>query len=461
MKSKLLVTSSTGLTTRVIPLEPLHESVARYDYAYGNARDLVSEGPNFALLETSGATVWRKLGPASLTQDPPYHNGVKLNPDLRLLRALAVECVSTAPSDPKRWTGEAEFAATLGYIADAGQPNANQTAAAALLTAWAPDAVLSVGDFTYNAAASGGAGLNADTAVFNAFIAAQKLWVAMGNHEWDVAGIMALLAAKFPYLTSFAAGTSYYDQLITDGDGVKLAHVVMLDGGKTSDWTDIGAGLTGGIHPGSTQWNWMLGRINTHYDAQWRIACVHWPCTTGVAENTIMEEVAALARSGHFDLILTGHTHGNEEEWIHGVPVLNISTASRALRRSTDTLRGALADARIEWRDNSRHCITRLNLTGRALTWEVYDLADSAAPIRTRSIAPRPPAPLGALRVQMLNGPGITKWDCDLAAGDSQRCLWPQGMPFTHAAALLQISGSLATPFVPRHTRCQAVAVGF
>lgn len=463
MNSKLLATTQPGLTARVVPLSPLHDNAARIELP-ANVQELIGEGANYGVIESTGGSTL-VLGAASLTQDPPYHNGSKPNPDLRILRALAVECVSTAPAGPVAWMGDPAMSRTIGYIADAGQPNAHQTATAALLTSWAPDEVVTVGDFSYNVATGGSGGLNADLAAFAPFIAASKLFPVLGNHEWDAAGIMALLDAKFPYVTAFP-GASYYDKLITDENSVPFAHLMFLDGGRKSDWTAIGAGATGGAGPGSSQWNWMMDQIADadHYGARWRIACIHWPMTTGVNEPTIMPELVALARSGHFDLILTGHTHSNEELVIHGVPVLNISTASQPLRTATDTLRGALGDARAVWKDSTRHCVTRLQFTPQSLTWEVYDLADSTSPIRSRSITPRTLKPIGALRVYLQDGvTGVStsvKCDVDMQAGDSLVLKWPQGLPLTGNAAFLQISASGTAPY-PQHTYLRAVAVGF
>ncbi len=461
MNAKLLATCAPGLTARIHPLARLHDEAARIELP-ANVRELIGEGANYGIVETNGSGVNLRLGPSSLTLDPPYHNGSKPNPDLRILRALAVECISTAPPGPEAWTGDPNFSRTIGYIADAGLPGANQTAAAALLTVWDPNEVFTVGDFSYNVAGGGSGGLNSDLAAFAAFIAASKLFPAIGNHEWDAAGIMALLDAKFPYVTAFP-GTSYYDKLITDEDGVPFAHLMFLDGGRKTDWTAIGAGLTGCAGPGSTQWDWMLDQIADadNYGARWRIACVHWPMTTGVAEPTLMPELVALARSGHFDLILCGHTHGNEELVIHGVPVLNISTASQTLRTATDTLRGALGDVQAVWKDSTKNCITRLQLTPQSLTWEVYDLASSAAPIRTRSITPRTLRPVGSFNFLLRDGvSGVSddmKAHFTLQAGDSVLLKWPQGLAFTGDAAFVSAGNNIAA----RHTYLRAIAIGF
>jgi len=461
MNSKLLVTTQPGMATRVIPLAPLHDHAARIELP-ANVQELIGEGPNYGVVQSTGSSTQLWLGPTSVALDPPYHNGTKPNPDLRILRALAIECVSTAPTGPAAWEGDPEMRRTFGYIADAGEPNASQTAAAALLTAWKPDEIFTVGDFSYSVEADGSTGLNADLAAFAAFIAASKLFPVLGNHEWDAAGIMALLDAKFPYVTAFP-GTSYYDKLITDEDGKPFAHLLFLDGGRKSNWTAIGAGTTGGAGPGSTQWNWMLDQIAEpdRFNVRWRIACVHWPMTTGVAGSTIMPELVALARSGHFDLILCGHTHSNEELVVHGVPVLNISTASQEVRTATDNLYGAFGDVQTVWKDSARHCITRLRLTPHTLTWEVFDLANSAAPIRTRTITPRTVKPLGSYTVLLQDGvTGVSqdiKCQFKMQAGDSVLLKWPQGLPFTGNAAHLTVSGNLEA----RHTLLRAVAIGF
>jgi hypothetical protein len=250
MNSKLLATTQPGLTARIVPLAPLHDQAARIELP-ATVQELIGEGANYGVLETTGSTVQLTLGPASLTKNPAYHNGTRPNPDLRLLRALAIECFSTAPTGPEAWTGAADFSRTFGYIADAGESNAHQTAAANLLTSWNPHEVFTVGDLSYSVEASGSTGLNADLAAFAAFITAGKLWPVLGNHEWDAAGVMALLDAKFPYVTAFPA-LSYYDKLITDEDGVPFAHILFLDGGRKTNGTAIGAGLTGGAGPGST-----------------------------------------------------------------------------------------------------------------------------------------------------------------------------------------------------------------
>jgi len=461
MNSKLLASTQPGLTARVVPLAPLHDQAARIELPAA-ARELIGEGPNYGVLETNGSSVQLTLGPSSLTLNPPYHNGTKPNPDLRLIRALAIECFSTAPSGPEAWIGDPDFSRTFGYIADAGEANAQQTAAANLLTSWNPHEVFTVGDFSYSVEGSGGTGLNADLAAFNAFITAGKLWPVLGNHEWDAAGVMALLDAKFPYVTAFPA-LSYYDKLITDEDGVPFAHIVFLDGGRKTNWTAVGAGTTGGAGPGSAQWTWMLGQISAadRYGARWRIACVHWPMTTGVEDSTIMPELAALARSGHFDLILTGHTHSNEELIVHGVPVLNISTASQTPRTATDTLQGALGDVVVAWKANNLHCATRLRLTPQSLTWDVFNLADSAAPIRTRSVSPRTLKPVGSFGLLLLDVvAGVStdrKCGFTMQAGDSVLLKWPQGLSFTGNAAVLTITGNLSA----RHTRLRAIAIGF
>lgn len=461
MNSKLLATTRPGLTARVVPLAPLHDQAARIELPAA-VGELIGEGANYGVVETTGSNVQLTLGPSSLTLNPAYHNGTKPNPDLRLIRALAIECFSTAPSGPEAWTGDAAFSRTFGYIADAGEANAYQTAAASLLTSWNPHEVFTVGDFSYSVEAGGGTGLNADLAAFNAFIAAGKLWPVLGNHEWDAAGIMALLDAKFPYVTAFPA-LSYYDKLITDEDGVAFAHILFLDGGRKTNWTAAGAGTTGGAGPGSAQWAWMLGQIaaEDRYAARWRIACVHWPMTTGVEESTIMPELVALARSGHFDLILTGHTHSNEELVVHGVPVLNISTASQTPRPATDTLHGALGDVVPAWKDSARRCATRLTLTPQSLTWDVYDLADSDAPVRTRSVSARPPMPVGSYGVLLRDAvSGVSsdeKCQFTVQAGDSVLLKWPEGLALTGNAAGLSISGNLTA----RHTRLRAIAIGF
>lgn len=464
MNSKLTATAPSGLTARVIPLAPLHDHAAMLELP-SNVRELIGEGANYGVLETTHNTVSLKLGPASVTQDPAFHNGTKPNPDLRLLRALAVEAVSTAATGPGSWAGDPAFTRTFGYIADAGQPNATQTAAAALVRSWAPHEVFTVGDFTYNGESAGAAGLDADLAAFNAERVAGHLWPVMGNHDWDVANILTLLDTRFPHVAAFPA-TSYYDKLITDENAVPFVHLMFLDGGRKSDWTAIGAGLTGGAWPGSTQWQWMEDQVEANIEARWRIACIHWPMVTGVAGSTLMPEAVALARSGYFDLILVGHTHSNEELIVHGVPVLNISTASQDVRTVTDTLRGALGDVVTAWRDSTRHCVTRLHLTPHSLTWEIYDLAAQAgaAPIRTRSVAPRAAQPCGAFAVNLRDGVSgvseVVKLHFDMRAGDSVLLKWPQGLPFTGNAANLQISGSVTAP-TARHTLVRAIAIGF
>lgn len=89
----------------------------------------------------------------------------------------------------------------IAFIADCGTAGAEQTQFAELISAWTPDAVVLGGDINYPDGDDADA--DANLLAFNEFIAAEKLFPVMGNHDFDSDGplnINNFFYRKFPYL---------------------------------------------------------------------------------------------------------------------------------------------------------------------------------------------------------------------------------------------------------------------
>ncbi len=364
----------SGAEASVTPLTPLHSDAAAFGLA-PLMETIVPDGSNFLYGETPGTFLRIYLGSQTVTDSSKQaYNGVSAYSDMTVVRTVTIRCPSTAPQVAADWTGNPAGSVTLGWLADCGTPGANQTAAANRVASFTPAATLLVGDFSYNVQAGGAASLNSDVAVFASGITAQKVFPVMGNHEWDRSGILALVAAKFPYVTEFAASKAYYEKLFYGnvGDTDPMLQVLFLDGNFNSAMTSqVGPGL----EYGSDQWKWIFDRIRTVKNARYRVACVHWPSTTSVPGSSVIPEVAQLARSGWFDLILVGHAHSYERVEQFGCTVLNISSPTEPIEATGGPLNGAAGTGTLVSYNSTDRCVGKLVATPAALAWEVQSVA--------------------------------------------------------------------------------------
>lgn len=353
---------------------------------------------------------------------------------------------------------------TFGFLSDCGDPGAAQTAAAAAVQAWNPEAIFLAGDFSYNMEADGAAGLEADTDVFLADITAERLYVVNGNHEWDRetanSDLLALLIDRFPYLSAFDEGgtpSQHYDVTFKadEGDAAPLVHFLLLDPALDStgafQYPSGGAELTE-----ATGLAYVEARLAAVPVARYRVAVLHYPAVSSVAQNGqsdngVLPQLTFLARSGLFDLIICGHTHSTEVIHHHGVPVLNVSSSVQDVREAGAALSGATAEASLVYSHSTARTVGKLTATPDALAWEIHQVG--GAVLNTGRALPRA-VPFGAFNVEFHGfsqtaGTGTSAVAVQkFAAGDALNAVWRNAQPLHAGEAITGASIEAATDLV-------------
>jgi len=425
---------------------PLADGTAEVGFPLAH-KGLGLDGANFSYATSTGSSISILIGPTNAGEYAP--NGYKSAPDLSSLHGLCIRCKSTAGSAPE-WTGEADTSVVVGWLADCGNPGVSQTAAANHVAAWTPAGTFLVGDFSYNMEADDAAGLEADTAVFDTEITAETLYPVPGNHEWDTADCAALLFDRFPYISAFdtppaESGTCYDVTFKGDaGDDDPLLHVFCLDTMFDSAGAYQGSG--DGLVEFGTFFDWIMGRIVDNPRARYRVAMVHFPAVTSVgyngeSDNGTKENLAFLARSGLFDLIIHGHTHSTEHLVHHGVTVLNCSSPVQTVREAGMPLSGAAAAATLLYSNSTARTVGKLTATPEGLLWQIHEVGGSV--LASGTILPRA-VPYGEFEVTITGlgkVSGSTAGASDpiifsLREGDVMNNVWKNGHPiWDHASA--------------------------
>jgi len=250
----------------------------------------------------------------------------------------------------------ADRRATLTFVSDAGVIGSNQTAVAALINTFDPDWALFGGDNTY------GASFTADWAAFSAVNAITL--PAIGNHDWDRAGILTEIATMFPTLPG---NKRYYNKVICNG----LVELFVLSSGYNTAGTLLEAD---GNSVGSTQHTWFVQAVSDSV-AKWKIVMFHHPHVT--SDSVASRAKAALDwdfQSHGIDLILTGHTHMWEMLTNNGVPILCGGGSVDPSSTSALVLQGITPpEASLEWVREATPGVARLCITERTFLVEIWD----------------------------------------------------------------------------------------
>lgn len=216
----------------------------------------------------------------------------------------------TADDNPS--TGESTT--IVGLIGDYGSNDAHEQAVANLVKSWAPNAIVTLGDNSYQSGASGYD--NTVGKYYRNFLypyngsmplgvgetdaTANKFWPALGNHDNDYID---------DYLAYFEPPGRYYDQVIGP------AHFFLLDCGQnTADALTEVAGNT----ILSQQAAWLRTRIAAS-TAKWKVVVVHFPPYSSYREIEIMRwDFAEMGA----DVVISGHNHHYERLNVNGFTYL-------------------------------------------------------------------------------------------------------------------------------------------
>lgn len=254
----------------------------------------------------------------------------------------------------------ADRRATLTFVSDTGVIGSNQTAVAALINTFDPDWALFGGDNTY------GASFTADWAAFSAINAITL--PAIGNHDWDRAGILTEIATMFPALPG---NKRYYNKVICNG----LVELFVLSSGYNTAGTLLEAD---GNAVGSTQHTWFVQAVSDSV-AKWKIVMFHHPhVTSDVVASRAKTAMNWDFQSHGIDLILTGHTHFWEFITNNGVPIFGGGGSVDPNTTSALTLQGLTPPAAsLEWVREDSPGVARLCITEKNLVIEVWDLENT------------------------------------------------------------------------------------
>ena len=430
------------------------------------AREILSEGPNFASVVWDGSTpseVAIATGPTSLTQSPAYRNGVASNPNLKSLRALAV-VVEPVPRAIPAWTAGATTTAALSFFSDVGSAGTAQTAVVAATRAAGTSTVVAAGNWSDNIHPSGSTGLNNDTAAWATEIAASRFLPAIGAAELESSNVLQLCSVKFPYITEFGAGapTHYYDKTFAVGaNGTAAVHLLVLSAGLGTGQTAPNVSAAA-LAPQNAQWIWMEGRLAAVH-SRFRIAVIHNPPVTSSPGAVILDDATELARSGHFDLIICGGADATEEIWLHGTPIINVSNIESGELPGT-TLRGSTANVEQWWSAPAGiAAFLRVDATADSLTWQFRNVSGGAI-IRQQTICPQPPAPLGCALLSVADyhdgDEPVYLVRAPLTPGATYLMRWPASLPITGDNAAISL-GAYSGRTALRGCTVRLLASGF
>lgn len=252
----------------------------------------------------------------------------------------------------------------LCFVADTGDPGSEQTALAALLTNWACDAYLFGGDNSYN----GEAEIDNDWAAFDAFITAEKVFPALGNHDIDGANTYAPHVAKFSYLPG---NRRYYNKVLGNG----LVELFVLHSGYNTAGTLV---EPDGNAVDSTQYDWFVAALAAS-TARWKIVMFHHPYVTSSDEPTDPKT----ALNWGFEemgvhLVLNGHAHLNEVLTRKGMTIINNGGTVRLDGDTGLAPIGTTLGTRIDWVNDTEACATRIFATKDSLNFEIWSATNGA-----------------------------------------------------------------------------------
>lgn len=247
----------------------------------------------------------------------------------------------------------------FALCSDQGTPGATQTAIVTRAAEWAADAILTGGDNHYSPAT-----FAQSWAAFSAWISAQKVFPALGNH--DVAD-WAAHYALFPYLT----GTKRYYQKIF-GNG--LVDVFVLHSGRNSSWSVV---EPDGNAVGSVQHSWFVSALNAS-TARWKLVVMHHPPVTASSEANRADTNLDWPEFARVDGIVCGHVHFSEWLTCRGTPVVNVSGAVEQDGTVSPLLNLTGTDAAgsdLLWIDDRRRLMSRIIATQTRLVVSYHETA--------------------------------------------------------------------------------------
>ena len=456
---------ATGVA-EIIPDEVNLTQSMRVSAGFGS--QISCEGANFATVadqSTPGASRSIALGPSSLTSG--LRNGIIQNPDLQTVRQLTVS-LEPVPQTIPNWIPGATTRLSFAAFGDIGSAGTEQTQLIASVRALGTPTVLVAGNFAASVGEGGATGLNTDTASWATEITAQRFLPALGTQELVANNILSLCAAKFPYVTEFGGGSPrhYYDRTFgVDTNGVALAHVFMLSAGI--EGFNVEPSVTAAVlRRNLAQWNWMENRLAV-VQSRFRIAVIHNPplsyADPSDQDNVqLLPEAVELARSGHFDLILCGNSKTTETFVVAGTRIINVSGCVGG-STSTPEVSGTTALLEQSERFPSAQCFVAIEVTKDGLRWEFRERV-SGAIVQAQSMAPKPPAPLGAVMVSIADfDDGDEPWylaRMPLIPGSAVSLVVPDGLSLEGDNAALIFDPIAGRP-APRGCQLRALVSGF
>lgn len=197
------------------------------------------------------------------------------------------------------------------FVGDTGTANADAQAVAAAITAAAPELVVIAGDAVYQPNTPAQA-----LAPYQSFIDANRLVVALGNHDLDVNN-----------------GADVVDYVSNPGNGryfsvaIGPVEVFVANSGINTEGLNV---ETDGNFGGSIQWSALRAMIQRSC-APWKVLVIHHPPYTSSATYSPGVALARWASDMEVHAVISGHAHNYERGVFRGRHHIVVGTGGAAL----------------------------------------------------------------------------------------------------------------------------------